>query len=279
MPLTVAQKMQIRRILRYPVAGNITGPGQSPTGGTLANGFVGYRWFQAYGALEFKMNNLAPVEEAAILGLAYGAAAFVGPQPNSGDQVSLTITSTALSVSPQTVTVTVPAGPLPPYPNATLNLIQSLVQAIALNPVLVAAGFVSLAPYGTGAFNQNAVPVPELSITAPTAFTITGAGTGQVIPQITANGVMLGPTASLDGGCTKLWGYLAIITGLESAYAGASDNLDTSKADVWTRNANEVGARRSLYENWVSLFSDFIGIPVYRDAKQRPKRNGGIVYA
>jgi hypothetical protein len=278
MPLTVANKMTIRRHLKFPVAGNITGPGQSPTGGTVANGFVGYRWFQAYGALEFKMNNLAPVEEAAILGLPYGAAAFVGPQPNPGDTVSMTITSTALSVSPQIVTTTVPTGPLPPYPNATLQLIQALVQQIALNQVLVAAGFVSLAPYGTGPFNQNAVPVPELSVTAPAPFTITGAGSGQVIPQITANGILIGPSASLDGGCTTLSGYLALLNGLESAYLGASDNLDTNVADVWKRNPNEVGARRSLYENQVALFGDFMGLAPYRDAAQRPKRSGAIQY-
>src|ERR1700744_2725856 len=104
MPLTVAQKMQIRRFLNFPVTGNIS---QSPAGGNLAQGFVGYRFFQAYGALEYKMNNLAPVEEAAILGLFYGAAAFVGPQPSAGDTASLTITSAALSASPQTVTAAV----------------------------------------------------------------------------------------------------------------------------------------------------------------------------
>lgn len=279
MPLTVSQKMTIRRHLKFPVAGNITGAGQSPTGGTTANGFVGYRWFQAYGALEFKMNNLAPVEEAAILGVYYGAAAFVGPQPNPGDQVSLTLTfGPAATPTVITVSATVPAAPLPAYPNATLQLIQSLVSAIASTPALTAAGFVSLAPYGTGPFNQNAVPVPELSITAPIPFTITGAGTGTTIPQITANGEQLGPSASLDGGCNTLFGYLSILNGLESAYFGASDNLDTNKADVWTRNANEVGARRSLYENTVQLFGDFMGLAPYRDANQRPKRSGAINY-
>lgn len=274
MPLTVAQKMAIRRHLKYPVTGNVS---QSPAGGNLAQGFVGYRFFQSYGALEYKMNNLAPVEEAAILGLFYGAAAFVGPQPNAGDQASLTITSTALSASPQTVSALV-SNPAAPFPNATLQLAASLAAAVANNAVLKAAGFVALAPYGTGPFNENAVPVPELSITAPAAFTITGAGTGLIMPQITADGSLLGPSASLNGGCITLNGYLAILNGLESAYVGTSDNLDTAQADVWKSRSNEAGQRRSLYENWVALFSDFIGVPAYKNANQRPRRTGAVSY-
>lgn len=51
---TDAEKTDIRRFCGYPVYG------QSP------NQFVGYRFFQAYGNLEFKMNNLTPAEEAVV---------------------------------------------------------------------------------------------------------------------------------------------------------------------------------------------------------------------
>jgi hypothetical protein len=55
MSFTDAQKTDIRRFCGYPVFG------QSP------NQFVDYRFFQAYGNLEFKMNNLLPTEEAVVV--------------------------------------------------------------------------------------------------------------------------------------------------------------------------------------------------------------------
>ncbi|HVJ54885.1 MAG TPA: hypothetical protein VM689_20665 [Aliidongia sp.] len=54
MSFTDAQKTDIRRFCGYPVFG------QSP------NQFVDYRFFQAYGNLEYKLNNLLPAEEAVI---------------------------------------------------------------------------------------------------------------------------------------------------------------------------------------------------------------------
>jgi hypothetical protein len=272
MALTLAQKSSVRRHLKFPVIGNIT---TSPGGGTFAQGAVGYRFFQASGFLEYKMNNLAPDEEARITGAAYAAAAFVGAQPHQGDQVSLVLSGGPIA-SPQTLTVT--AGAPIPNQDMRLPLIQNLASLAAQNGVLQAAGVIALAPYGTGAFSMNAIPIPEIAFTAPTAFSIAGSGTGVVIPQITANGVQLPPTASLDGGNTTLWGYLPILDALEGAYLGTSDNLDTSKADVWTARANEAGQRRSLYEGWVSLFADFLGLPTYPQARQRPQSTGAIRY-
>lgn len=272
MPLTLSQKSSIRRHLKYPLVGNIT---TSPGGGTLAQGFQGYRFFQAYGALEFKMNNLAPDEECRLLGTAYGAAALIGGQPAPGNTVSVTLSGGAIA-SPQTITAT--AGATIPNTDMRLPLINALAAGIAANTVLQAAGVVALAPYGTGPFSQNAVPVPEFSVSAPSPFTITGSGVGLLVPQITANGVLLPPSASLDGGVTTIYGYLPLCDALEGAYLGTSDNLDTSKADVWTARGNEAGQRRSLYENWVALMADFLGTKTFDKATQRPKRSGGIAY-
>jgi hypothetical protein len=47
---TDAEKADIRRFMRYPAYG------------MGANGFQSWRFFQAYGTLEYKMNNLAPAE-------------------------------------------------------------------------------------------------------------------------------------------------------------------------------------------------------------------------
>src|ERR1700680_3886960 len=105
MPLTATQKTSIRRHLKYPVVGLIRNGAVG--GGTLASGFSGYRFFQAYGALEYKLNNLAPDEEARLLGGAIGAVAIAGTPPNPGDSISVMFSSPALSSS-QTITATYP---------------------------------------------------------------------------------------------------------------------------------------------------------------------------
>jgi hypothetical protein len=273
--LTELQKSKIRRHLQYPVAGLLR---TSPAGGTLAQGSVGYRFLQAYGFLEYRMNNLSPVEEAQLTGLAYGAAALVGPQPNTGDSVTLTITPTGQAA--QTLVAVAPAQSPPGATDARLTLCNALASASALNPILQAAGIIALTPYGTGAFSQNAVAVPEVSFSAPAAFTITGSssGTSGLTPQITAPGSFIDPSTSLDG-VTTIFGFIPILDGLLNAYATASQNLDTRKADVWEGRINEAGARRSLYENWKQLMADFLGTPLFKQARQAPQRTGAIRYA
>lgn len=273
--LNELQKSKIRRHLKYPVAGLLR---TSPAAGTLAQGAVGYRFFQAYGFLEYKLNNLSPAEEAQLTGLAYGAAALVGPQPNTGDSVSLVLTPSGKAA--QTITAVTPAQAPASTTDLRLVLCNGLVVAATQNSVLQAAGFIGLTPYGTGAFSQNAVAVPEVSFSAPAPFTITGSGAGSsgLVPQITAPGQFIDPSTSLDG-TTTIWGFLPILDGLMNAYGTASQNLDTIKADVWTGRGNEAGARRSLYENWVQMLSDFLGTPVCTWAKQSPKRSGAIRYA
>lgn len=272
MPLTLAQKANVRRHLKYPVVGNIK---VSPGGGQFAQGNIGWRFFQAYGTLEYRMNNLQPVEEAMMLGESYAAVALAGPQPNQDDVITVTLSGGPIP-SPQTLTAT--AGEPIPNTDMRLPLALTLAAACSVNAVLQAAGVISLAPYGTGPYSENAVPVPEVSFTASADFTIVAGGTGILRPQITATGTKVPPTCSLDG-CATLWGYIPILDALEGKYLGASDNLDTIKADVWQGRSNEVGARRSLYENYLRMMADFFGIPVFKDATQKPKRMGAINFA
>ena len=56
MPFTDAQKTDIRRHCGYPAYG------------AGASGFEGWRFFQAYGLLEYHMNNLSDAETAVVLG-------------------------------------------------------------------------------------------------------------------------------------------------------------------------------------------------------------------
>lgn len=261
MPLTDAQKMQVRRHLKYPVIGL---PSITPGGASLGVGYTGYRFFQAWGLLEYRLNNLQPVEEAAVLGNPVGGVAIVGPQPNVGDTVSVTITSTSL-VSPVTVTT-------PPFAadgsDGRLTFCQQIAAGVSSSAPLSIAGFLAYTPYGTGPFSQNAIPLPEVGIESPSLFTLSAAGSGAIFPQITSQGVFVAPSTSLDGGATTIYGYINILNGLEFSYATASDNLDTAKADVWTARSNELGLRRSLYEHWVAMFSDFVGVPVNPDRRR-----------
>lgn len=273
--LTELQKSKIRRHLKYPVAGLYR---TSPAGGTLGQGAVGYRFFEAYGFLEYKMNNLQPVEEAQITGLAYGGVALVGPQPNVGDSITVTITLGNGTVV--NLTATTPAQSPPGNTDMRLVLCNAIAAASALSPVLQAAGMVSLSPYGTGPFSQNAVAVPEVSFSAAAPFAISGtaAGTSGLTPQITAPGTFIDPSTSLDGS-TTIWGFVPILDGLLNAYGTSSQNLDTIQADVWRGRGNEAGSRRSLYENWVQMLSDFMAVPINKFARQSPTRSGAMRFA
>lgn len=55
--------------------------------------------------------------------------------------------------------------------------------------------------------------------------------------------------------------YLANLATLETAIVGASANLDTAQAAVWTHNKNEVRDREALYASWRRKLCAFIGIP------------------
>jgi len=253
MALNFAQKSGIRRHLDYPVAGLLQ---NSPAGGSLGSAFVGYRFLQAYGRLEWKMNNLNPDEEARLVGLGYAACALVGPNPNAGDQISVTLSGGNIT-SPQVVSAAAQAG------DNQATFISRLAANAALNTVLQAAEVNAVAPFGTGPFNQMQVPLAEVAFTSPVGFTIgTPTSTGVLFPQITASGSQLAPSSQIDG-VNTYWGYLAILDALEGAWAATSQNLDTMAAGPWKARANEAGQRLSLYRNWQERLSKFLEIPIF----------------
>lgn len=255
MALTEAIKADVRRHLGYPAIGLYR---LSPGGGTLGSAAAGWRFFQAYGLLEYRMNGLQPGEEAKVSGYAMGSVAMIGTQPNPGDTVSVTFSSTAISPA-QTVTVTAPA--YNPSVDARITLCNEIANAVSANTVLQAAGVYAATPYGSGPFAENAVPIAEVGFVSPLPFTLSTSGTGAIVPQVTSQGAYVPPTASLDGS-TTLWGYIPILNGLESAFAGSSQNLDTIMAGPWKGRSNEIGQRKSLYEHWRQSFSDFLEVPI-----------------
>jgi hypothetical protein len=260
--LTEAQKSNVRRHLDYPVAGLLK---SSPAGGSLASPFAGYRFFQTYGRLEWKLNNLNADEEARLLGVAYGAVTLIGPNPNVGDSISITLQGGSIS-SPQTLVATTSSG------DSSVTLAQRLVVAAVGNTVLQAAQLLVLTPFGTGPFNQNELPLAEVAFEAPAKFQITSpTGSGMLVPQVVNQGDFLAPTTSIDG-VTQLWGFLPILDGLEGAWASASQNLDTQRAGPWYGRRNEIGQRLALYRNWQIRLSRFLEIPLYDGTPEGARR-------
>ena len=54
--------------------------------------------------------------------------------------------------------------------------------------------------------------------------------------------------------------YLVNLTKLEQDILGASANMDTEKASVWTWNRHEVSDRVSLYNKWRRDMCAFLGL-------------------
>lgn len=270
MPLTLAQKSDVRRHLRYPVGGLFR---NSPAGGSLADGSAGYRYFQEYGFLEWRLNNLMPDEEARLTGGCYGGVAFMGPAPNPGDTCTVTLSGGGLA-SPVAVTVTAATG------DTTLSMIARLAAALAGDVNLIAAQFFVLAPYGTGAFSQAAIPVPELAIVNTTSFSVATSFTGILVPEITSQGAQLQPSLTDETVTPAVvyYGYLPILNFLESAYAGTTNNLDTAKADVWTARRTELPERMSLYATWQGKLSEYIDIPINPRRRANFKQLGMVGY-
>lgn len=253
MTLTFEQKSGVRRHLDFPVVGLMK---NSPAGGTMGSAFTGYRFFQVYGRLEYKMNNLNPDEEARLVGLAYASVVLVGPNPSPGDTIGITLSGGGLVV-PVSISATAEAGDTP------VQFILRLATAGVSNAALRDVGMVVVAPFGSGPFAENAVPLAEMAIQAKVAFQITSpVGSGALFPQITAQGGLLSPSVSLDGE-TTIWGYIPILDGLESAFGGSSQLLFAASAGPWKGRANEIGQRLSLYRNWQVRLSRFLEIPIY----------------
>lgn len=268
MALNEATKVKVRRHLRYGVAGLYK---TSAAGGTLAVGQIGYRFFQPYGNLEYRMNNLSPVEEATVTGAAMGAVSFVGPNPTAGDQFVVALSGGGLSTVQQ-VTVTAVNGDTP----TTIG--SKVAAAIALNTTIAAAGFYAVALYGAGPFGVNQqIPLPEVAIVGPQPFTLGVTTTSALAPQVTMQGQQMSPSADFTGAGDITYGFIPILDALESAIASASQNLDTKQADVWKHHGNELAQRRSLYEDWQFRFSEFIGIPMNESVPEDRFKNVGVV--
>ena len=210
MPLTEEEKGDVRRHLGYPVAGL---PVLSPSGGTLMAGSIGYRFTQAYGQLEYRLNSLQPHEEARLMGR-YVAALMVGGTPNVGDTVAVTISGGGLA-NPVTITAIATQGmaqPMLPVPTSVVLPagIQSVPQGNSQVTVTTNAQLpyvvIGLVPsWSTTAFlvsASNGSFVVGFGTPAPSGATLqwelSALNISQPIVPSTDNGIRLGLCAALQ---------------------------------------------------------------------------------
>jgi hypothetical protein len=262
MPLNEAQKVNIRRHLGFPVAGL---PLVSPSGGTLASGNMGYRFLQAYGQLEFRMNNISGPEEAALTGVPTGIVALVGPAVSSAGLVyTVTISGGGLG-SPVEVSYTTVST------DTQASVVANLASLVNRNTTLQTAGFVAINPFGFGPFSQSqpqtvlgggqtgnpAIPIAQMEVVneipGVTSFVLATASSGSPSLTVLMQGQQMPPSATVSlvtNPATTLWGFLPICDWLDGAVPGTTQNLDTAKADVWIPRQDEIEARTKLYDYW-----------------------------
>lgn len=273
MSLTYQQKSDIRRHLKYPVVGLFR---TSPLGVGFASGFIGFRFTQVSGLLEYRLNNLMPDEEARVVGSAYGSIVLQGI-PVAGDIITFTVTQLP-AVATQTMSYTVQ-----PQDNL-VTITQSLANKVLQNTLLTSNQFQAVSPEGIGPFaqfnpqlaNPNLANsgllfgTPAMQIMNPATFQITVSVAAQPGSSLGAfievDGSMLSPKAFFDfaqpPNCTPVFGYVPILNVLESGIPSSSQNLDTRQADVWTSRPDEVQARVMLYNYWIGQLADFMGVPI-----------------
>lgn len=273
-------KSDVRRHLEYAVIGLWR---SSPTGGLLAPMNNGMRWFNSYGNLEYKMNNLKPDEESRLMGAGFGAIGFNQGNPNyflippvPSSSITVAIASTAFGGS----------SPITHTYNTTdtdtfLTICGAIAQQFANDPNYTSAGFQAINPFGVGPLGEpnNATqlvtfplvefigPTPQLTSTSTSpvavSFTITVSGTGSTIPQIINQGNPLSPslTTNLTYPATKVWGYVPILNYLEDQMAGeVSDNLSVYKGNNATLRMSEMKDRQKLYKYYCRRMAVFLGI-------------------
>jgi hypothetical protein len=262
--LSEVSKSRIRMHLGVPAAG------LPQTGSQL-----GWRYNNQVGALEYRMINLQPIEEAQLTG--YPAALIqIAGQPQQGDTVTVTIGSGSPII--YTVTSADVAAAIP---------LQSISQNLAKAITLANQGY--LGDYGippqtkpTQTFGsyQGIVliqPVPP----ANAAFSIAVVGTGNTLPYVAQQGVQTPPSVAFAETGITVYGYVAICDYLESRIANSADLVKYATATGAggagiNLRMNELAERRNIYDEWCDKLADFFGIQ--RFPMGRPAAAGSAAF-
>ena len=251
--LSEIQKSRVRVHMGVPVVG-------LPATGSV----LGWRYNQQVGQLEYRMNNLQPIEEAQLTGTPTGVAQITG-NPQIGDTVTAVIMGVPVSY---TVAASDLAAPIP-----LQSIEQNLGNAITL------AGLGYLGNYGIppqtkpGGGNYFFTGTLIITPTNGQPFTFAMQNVGQTVPYAVQQGVAIPPSITFAETGTTSNGYIAICDYLESRIALASDLVKYQKADVVNFRMNELAERENIYTSWRQRLADIMGVPLY--PMGAPPRSGG----
>jgi hypothetical protein len=265
MTLSLTQKSQIRRHLRYP---NIGFASVSATGGGGSLGTNESIYASSYfGVLEYRMRNLLPCDEAALTGAAYGSIEVVGI-PAVGDTVVLSFSNEATG-GPLAENVELTVTATKNEAGSACNFALAIAVKIGQTQSLLSAGFRAFQADSTvGIINSN-------------LFQVTAIGTGQTGVVVDENGssfpepsVQVAKTAGVP---VVMYGLLPILNYLFGAIGTATTRQGTLQADVFKARQDEVEARRDLYEYYQKRLSDFMDVPINPQARSS-SGYGQIIY-
>lgn len=225
-----------------------------PVLGVQNSGFAqGYRYMQEAGLLEYRMNNLQPVEEAQLTGWPIANIQITGT-PQVGDRVSFQVNSLS------TYVYTVQSSDLLSTDilgSIAANAATGINQTYFGNPVAAAYVPSLKTPYPTASTPWAAIILQGVS---SASFFVTVGATGHTTPIVTVNGASVPPSYTFTDDGETINGYVAILDYLEGVIARPSDLAKFSKADVVNFRANEIGYRRAIYREWQGMLSRFLGI-------------------
>lgn len=256
MILSDIARIDVRRHLNYPPVGTPQ-IAQGRAGAQYLAGMIDYGTDGAYTHLELRLDRMRPAEESRLTGFAYGSIYLANETIVPGDELNLNFSEGGL-LTEEDVTITVLSNETP------LAFLERLAVLINQNPVLTAKQFSAFAP--------TSVDKPtfrEVMITCPAAFTMIVTQDGTLGVSQTSFGNLPDPSIQIKSNPLEyIHGYLPICNYLEGAIGGATQNLDTARADVWTGQAREVEKRTGLYNYYCQRMADFLGVSFF------PRNNG-----
>lgn len=278
MSLTVAQRNEVLRHLGYPIMGSpqvqSAGPPYTATFGQ-SGGLLGFRYFEFYALLVYRLNNLSQEEEVALLGP--GSAFFPNFFTRAQAQINVTVTT---AVAGDSVTAQI-NGASASYVliggDTSATVAQGLEAAINAQPVISSAVLAQevagkcIVTARTPGFAANSLAI--------SAFTQGVAGASSVSTTVTLSDGTT-PTPVLSGGqdppgpvfydpsqpvSMPYFGYLPIVRYWESQVPLAASGMNILKADVFSQRQDELAARTGGYVTWCKRVAQWAGVP-YRGA-------------
>lgn len=275
MSITVSQRNEVLRHLGYPIMGSpqtqSAGPPYTATFGQ-AGGMLGFRYFEFYALLVYRLNNLAIEEEVALFGP--GSTFFSGFYTAAKAQINIVVPVSATpgdtitaQINGAAASYTLIAGDTAATISVGLELSINAQPVISPFVVSLAVANKAIITARTPGFMANSLALQTFvqgsSLTASTTI-----GDGVTTTSVLNGGsdppgpVFYDPSQQLT---MPYFGYMPIIRFWESQIPLASAGMKILKADVFHQRQDELAARVGGYQLWCKRLAQWAGVP-YRGA-------------